>query len=339
MDTLQEFGIRLILILQQLHPTLDAAMNFFTFLGKIEFYLLIIPFLYWTVDKRLGIRMLLVLIATDIITSNLKVLFHQPRPYWLGKVLGLAEETSYGIPSSHASDSLAVWGYLAFRLKRARLWSLIATFLFFIGFSRLYLGVHFPHDVLFGWLLGFLMLWLFMSSERRVAAWINQQKVKTQIGMAFVLSLLVVLIGLLVSAWISGIPDSPEWSSFATQARNPFYSFRLAGSLFGGLSGYVIMKRQAPFENSGSWLQHLGRYALGIIVMLAIYNGLDIVFGWITPSETLLGNILRYVRYTSVTFTFSFLVPWIFLKTGLARREVLQESEIVSKAIPSEQSL
>jgi hypothetical protein len=50
MDRLQESGIASILALQQLHPALDSVMNFFTFLGKIEFYLIIIPFIYWTVN-------------------------------------------------------------------------------------------------------------------------------------------------------------------------------------------------------------------------------------------------------------------------------------------------
>lgn len=112
MDRLQESGIASILALQQLHPALDGVMNFFTFLGKFEFYLIIIPFIYWTVNKRLGIRLLFLLLTTHFMTSTFKLLFHQPRPYWLGKVLGLAGEPTYGLPSSHTSDSLAVWGYL-----------------------------------------------------------------------------------------------------------------------------------------------------------------------------------------------------------------------------------
>ena len=95
--------------LQQLSPTLDGVMGFFTFLGKIEFYLIIIPFIYWAVDKRLGIRILVILLATDLISATLKLVFHQPRPYWLGRVVELAGETSYGVPSSHSSEPLAVW--------------------------------------------------------------------------------------------------------------------------------------------------------------------------------------------------------------------------------------
>ena len=56
MEPLQQFGISLIQALQTLSPSLDGLMKFFTFLGRIEFYLLIIPFVYWTIDKRLGMR-------------------------------------------------------------------------------------------------------------------------------------------------------------------------------------------------------------------------------------------------------------------------------------------
>lgn len=339
MDTLQEFGIRLILVIQQLSPALDSVMNFFTFLGKIEFYLIIIPFIYWAVDKRIGIRLLFILITTDIISSTFKLLFHQPRPYWLGRVMRLAEETSYGIPSSHASDSLAVWGYLAYRLKKAWLTVLVVIFLFFIGVSRLYLGVHFPHDVLFGWLIGALVLWAFVKYEDRVAAWANRQSVSAQVGTGFVLSLAVILIGQLVQIWLSGISDPPEWSSFASQARTPSYAFTLAGALFGAVSGYVLMKRHAPFQNSGSGLQQLGRYVLGIISLLIVYEGMDIVFAMFAPDESMLGYALRYIRYATVTFLVAFLAPWIFLKIGLARREVKESTEEVVQATASDQAI
>lgn len=339
MEQLQEITFVLILALQQMSPALDDVMGFFTFLGKIEFYLLIIPLIYWVVDKRLGYRLLLVLITTDIFASTLKLLFHQPRPYWLGRVVGLAEETSYGIPSSHASDSLAVWGYLAYRLKKAWLWVLLSVFVFFIGLSRLYLGVHFLHDVLFGWLLGLIVLWVFIKMEDRVAGWANQQSLLTQIGLGFAVSLLVILTGQLVQIWLSGIIDPPEWSSYATLARTPAYAFTLAGSMFGAIAGYALMKRYALFENHGSGLQQLGRYVLGIVLVLLLYSGLDSLFSMIAADESALGYTLRYLRYASVTFLVTFIIPWIYLKIRLAGRQVDELGERIVQVTTSEQKL
>jgi len=118
MDTLIEFGITLIQAIQSLSPALDSVMNFISFLGTIEFYILLTPLLYWVVNSQLGLRVTLVLISTDIVGVYFKHLLRQPRPYWVGKVKNLAEEASYGIPSTHASDSLAVWGFLANNLRK-----------------------------------------------------------------------------------------------------------------------------------------------------------------------------------------------------------------------------
>jgi membrane-associated phospholipid phosphatase len=339
MEQLQEISFALILALQKLSPALDGVMDFFTFLGNIEFYLVIIPFIYWTVDKRLGYRLLLVLVTTYFTSSGLKLLFHQPRPYWLGKVPGLGSETSYGIPSSHSGGPFAVWGYLAYRLNKRWLWVLVTTFIFFIALSRLYLGVHFLHDIVFGWLIGFVVLWAFIKYEDRVAVWAEQKSIPTQISLGFAISIFMILIGQLIQVWLAGISDPPAWSSFASQARTPNYAFTLAGTLFGAIAGYVLMKRYAPFENKGSGLQQLGRYGLGILLLLLLYSGLDILFARIAADETTLGYALRYLRYASVTFLVTFILPWIFIKIKLARREVDEIAERIVKATTSEQKL
>jgi membrane-associated phospholipid phosphatase len=339
MEKLQEISFVLILALQHMSPALDGVMNFFTFLGSIEFYLIIIPFLYWTVDKRLGYRLLLVLVTTYFFSSILKLLFHQPRPYWLGKVLGLGAETSYGIPSSHASGSFAIWGYLAYRLNKRWLWALVTIFVFLIALSRLYLGVHFLHDILFGWLIGFFILWAFIRYEDRVASWADQKPVSAQIGLAFAFSILMILIGQLIQVWLSGISDPAGWSSFAAEARTPTYVFMLSGALFGAVAGYVLMKRYAPFENQGSGLQQLGRYVLGIVLLLILYTGLDILFGMIAADETPAGYALRYIRYASATFLVTFIIPWIFIKIRLAKSEVDVLGERIVGATTSEQKI
>jgi len=321
MEALQQFGLSLIVALQTLSPALDAPMKFFTYLGRIEFYLIMIPFVYWTIDRRLGIRMLLILIVVDMVGIAFKLLFHQPRPYWIGGVRPLAEEASYGIPSTHASDSIAVLGYLAYRVKKTWFWIVTVVVLFFIGLSRLYLGAHFPHDVLFGWLIGGFILWGFIRSEESVAAWAKSKTLAMQIGMGFAISAAIILSGLLLRSLISGTADPASWSNYAIEARTLSPFFTLSGALFGSMSGYALMREYARFQTSGAWGIRILRYLLGIIGVVLIYFGLDLVFGLITADETALGYMLRYIRYATATFWMTFAAPYVFLKLRLAETE------------------
>lgn len=321
MDALQQLSISLIQALQTLSPSLDSVMNFFSFFGRIEFYLFIIPFIYWAIDKRLGIRALLILIAIDVVSASFKLLFNQPRPYWTGDVQALAEEATYGIPSSHASDSLAVGGYLAYRAKKTWFGLVMGILLFFIGLSRLYLGVHFLHDVLFGWLLGAIILWIAATRSEQIAGWVSSKTLSSQIAIGFVASGAVIVLGILIRSIFSGTPDPVSWSNYSTDARSISHSFTLAGTLFGSITGYSLMRYQANFRPAENWGTRVLSYALGIVGLLLIYFGLDIVFAMIAADETIAGYALRYIRYALATFWVMFGAPWLFLKLKLAQTE------------------
>jgi len=321
MDALQQLSISLIQALQTLSPSLDGLMNFFSFFGRVEFYLVVAPFIYWALDKRLGIRALLILIAVDVVAASFKLLLHQPRPYWIGGVRGLAEEASYGIPSSHASDSLAIGGYLAYRAKQTWFRVVIFIILFFIGLSRLYLGVHFLHDVLFGWLIGGIVLWIAATRSDQIATWARSKTLSAQIAIGFVASGVVIVLGILIRSIISGTPDPASWSSYSTEARSISHSFTLAGALFGSITGYALMRSQANFRPAENWGKRVLSYVLGIVGLLLIYFGLDIVFAMIAADETIAGYALRYFRYALATFWVTFGAPWVFLKTRLAEAE------------------
>lgn len=321
MDAIYQFGIRFIQALQTLSPALDDIMNGFTFLGRIEFYLVFIPFLYWSVDRRLGFRALLLLIYTDFIASSFKLLFHEPRPYWVGGVKELSAETSYGIPSSHASDSLAVGGYLITRVKQNWARWLIGIVVFFIAFSRLYLGVHFPQDTLFGWLIGFTMLWAFVKWEKPVRHWLDGMSLGTQIGLGFLCSLLMVVTGFIIRSLIAGTPDPAEWSGFSAEARNINGFITLGGAVFGTYTGYALMRKYASFSAKGTRGLRVARYLVGILGLLVLYFGLDLAFAALAPDDSILGYLLRYIRYGLATFWATFLAPWVFLKTKLANAE------------------
>lgn len=318
MNPIYNFGIQIIQALQSMSPALDGIMKFFSFLGTIDFYLLLIPFVYWVISASLGFRVLLLLIGTDFLTLSCKQLLHQPRPYWVGDVKPIATETSYGIPSSHASDSLAVWVYLAYCLKKIWLWVVSILVVLLIGMSRMYLGVHFPTDVLAGWLIGLVAIFLLVKGEAWLSPWLNRQSGARQIGIGFAVSMVFILAGWLINLLIAAFPDPPAWADYALKARGISHYLTLSGALFGTVAGYVLMRQRAAFETKGIWWQRLLRYILGMIVMLAIYLGLDVLFGMIAGDETTIGLVLRYIRYGSVTFWATFGAPWVFLKIKLA---------------------
>ena len=94
---------------------------------------------------------------------GLKTLFHRGRPEYSSEFIHRA---SWSFPSGHAMDSLIVYGFLAFLLlerttsptKRRLIVGAAAVLIGTIGFSRMYLGVHYLSDVVGGFLAG--MVWL-----------------------------------------------------------------------------------------------------------------------------------------------------------------------------------
>jgi membrane-associated phospholipid phosphatase len=317
MLALQEIGIRLIQSIQALSPALDGSMSFISFLGTIEFYLIIIPALYWLVDPRLAFRFLLILIAGDFVGSSLKLFWHQPRPYWLGSVKGIGSDAYYGLPSTHALNSMGGWGFLATKWRNSLFAAFATILIILIGYSRLYLGVHFPHDVLLGWLLGAGLLYLFIKYDKNISDRLAGLTLNKQILAAFFVSLDIIVIGLIIRALVGSTPDPASWASFSTEARNLSNYFTLAGALFGAGAGYALMRQSATVLLDGNPGKKLFSYFLGMIILLAIWQGLDILFAALAEDESLLGYVLRYVRYAATTLWATYWAPKFFARFGM----------------------
>ena len=74
----------------------------------------------------------------------------------------------------------------------------------------------------------------------------------------------------------------------------------------------------SPFSAKGTRGKRVARYLVGILGLLVLYFGLSEVFDLFAVDESLLGYILRYIRYGVATFWATFLAPWVFLKIKLA---------------------
>lgn len=326
MDGLMQFEATINLFLQSLGGWLELPMKAFSFLGQEEFFLLALPILYWCVDAGLGLRIGMMLMISNGVNGFFKVLFHSPRPYWVDRrVTAYASETSFGIPSGHAEIAAGLWGLLAARLKKTWLTIVCLLVIFFIGFSRLYLGVHFTRDVLFGWALGGLTLLAFLALEKPVLRWVKKSSTAQLIAAAFVTSLVLILLVItpiliitnwqVPSDWLANIqaatPDSPIAPLEISGA------FTISGTWFGMLLGAIWMQRNFNgFSTSGSVWKRALRLLPGLVGLILIWWGLDQIF---PDSGNMLSYSLRYLRYALVGFWTAGLAPWLFTKIGLAK--------------------
>ena len=329
MDSLWQFELGITLWLQSLGRGLIFPMKLLSFLGREEFFTIIMPLLYWCVDARLGIRVSIILLLSNGGNSILKQTFRTPRPFWYDhRVLPLAVETSFGSPSGHAQISSSVWGLVAFKIKKRVVSSIIWILIFLIGLSRVYLGVHFTSDVVIGWLLGVILVILFIRWEKGIVSWFTMQPFYKQLTLCVLCSLillnLMVLPVLVEPAWY--IPTN--WMANASRVvpLNDFTpldvsgAFITAGTLLGMTTGVVLLKRQYRiFDVSGSVIIKGLRYLVGMIGVLVVWYGLGLLF---PRNHDFLGLSLRFLRYTLVGIWIAYLAPLLFFKIGLLNRTI-----------------
>jgi len=148
-------------------PKMTTMMKVFTEIGStpavIAIVLLVSLFLYVVLKHRLEIIFFwTVVLGTPAINQVLKHLFQRIRP----DLHRLIEISGYSFPSGHAMSAFAVYGALTFllwshlptRIGRSILIILCSLFIIMIGISRIYLGVHYPSDIIGGYLAsGFLL--------------------------------------------------------------------------------------------------------------------------------------------------------------------------------------
>ena len=326
MDSLLNSGLQIILWVQSLGTWLTPIMKFFSFLGNTEFYLLVAPAILWCIDAHLGMRLGLFLMINGMVNSALKVAFHGPRPYWYtSNVKALASvENSFGIPSGHAQNGVVVWGTLADRIKHRAAWIIAIVVMLMIGISRIYLAVHFPHDVLLGWLFGSIMLWLLLRLEKPVLGWFTHYQKGIQLFLIFLFSLFLILIVIIAQLSLRGWSLPIDWVTNAHLAFpiegpiNPisYHNFLTsAGAFFGLAAGWIWISSVGGFSTHGSWEKRLLRYILGLIGILILYLGLGSLF---PDSETFISYSIRYIRYALIGFWISGFAPWLFIKLKLA---------------------
>ena len=291
MEYLLQWGINLIISIQQIRgPVLDNIFLNITFLAEEEFYLLLLPFIFWCVDFGLGARLAILYLLSSWLNISLKDLFKQPRPFEIDQSVMISSASGYGLPSIHAQSAVVVWGSIALWGRKTWLWVVAIGLIILIGFSRVYLGVHFPIHVLAGWVIGVVLLGVFPVAQPAI----GKKFMKFNLWLQLILTSAVPIALLLIH---------PVNSTAASM-----------GTLAGVGIGLVLVHRYISFNAQGLWWHRAIRFIIGSIVVFALYIGLKAVF---PGEESVLYLAFRFLRYGLIGVWVSLGAPWLFRKLKL----------------------
>lgn len=273
--------MELIHALQRIHaPALDAAMLAITQLGSEQAYILLLLVAYLGVDARFGRRLAVVFLAGFQLNQYLKGVLDTPRPFELDPTVtpsaaARATALGSGFPSGHAQSSTTFWGLVAVHSRRRWVAAAAVAVAALVSFSRLYLGVHLPIDVLGGIAIGAAVAALGwpLTAWRgpRPRAW------RLALGLAapFALQLL------------APTPDSGV----------------LLGALAAFLTGPELVRHRVP----GPLWARAATVVLGAALVFAVQLGTSLT----VPDAVRHSLPGAFARYLVVGWTGVLLVPWL----------------------------
>ena len=267
-------------IQQFMNPVLNTFFEVITFLGEETLIIPILAFIYWLIDKRKGELIAFSIFTTFLLNNFLKGIFDLPRPIGEEGIITLREHTATGssFPSGHtqAATTALTSGALILKKKPFTTFAVILSLL--IGLSRLYLGVHYPKDVLVGLILGIAIAILCYKSF-----YSNHKK-------RHYLILFFVSIALLLFNQASDM-------------------IKAVGSFSGFVLGVTLENNYVNFSLPKNKIKGLLRFTIGLVLILGIKEG----FKYILPVSL----ISDYFRYFMLTFSAIGLWPWLFNKFKL----------------------
>lgn len=282
-------------ILKFLESLRTELLNFLfqaiTILGEETLMILIVVTLWFAINKRLAQKMLFLTAGSLCVNGIIKNFVKRPRPFTKG-ISCVREDTAtgYAFPSGH-TQGFSTWSTtFAINLKKLWLYILVGILIVLVGFSRIYLGAHYPSDVIVGIILG--------------------------VGFAILGSML-----------FDKIKDTKKLYLITTLIFVPFFIFFLfepellfadSYKTFGMIGGLTLVsfleEKVEALSYNVTWWKKLLRIIIGLAVAFILKEGIKAlnIFNIIQISL-----IFDALRYFIVVFAVGFVCPMMFKKINL----------------------
>lgn len=269
-----ENGIGLdIVVWLQAHGSgfLDVLAKALNVTGGSVFALIVGPLIYWVINRRLGLQMLLMLLAGALLATVTKEIAQTPRPFVAhpDEVTALFDARGYGFPSGHVMNAIAFWFPVVVMLKRRAWWWVYGGYVLLMAWSRMYAGVHYPQSVIGSMIMALPLIALFLRWQPDETAF----RASRLVG------------ALVIVPWVL-LPFLRSYEDGVTTI----------GTLFGFGLALAWTRQHAGFSVEAAVSRRALRYGLGVVLLFAIFLGLDVLFGTAEPDY-----VFRMVRYAAVT--------------------------------------
>lgn len=257
-------------------PIIDPFFRFLHFFDSAFYAILLTIFIWIGYSSKWGIRLGLLLITNGLVNHLVKEAFALPRPALFDPTLPMVSVDGFGFPSGGAQMSLLLGCILIYFWKNAWAWPLGIFYTLLISFSRIFLGVHFPTDVLGGWALGFLLFFIFIKTIEPIERF-SSKKPETAFALGLVLlcalalffpSFKVIFLLSAAASTLIGVFISSKYSLYLKPSKKSLQNSLLG--LFGIFSSFVVgfLIYQLPLRPMPSAM--LQMMAIGLWVSLGV---------------------------------------------------------------------
>ena len=289
------------------NPVFDFLFSVITLCGEETAFMAIGMAVFWCFNKYQGYYLLCTGFVGTVANQFLKMLFRVPRPWIKDPDFTIVESareaaTGYSFPSGHTQTSVGLFGGLACWNKNKILRAVCIALCILVPFSRLYLGVHTPQDVLVSLIIALVLIFVARPLFKKA-----EYSPKTMYAILF--SLTGIMLAYLLFIMLYPFPESvylEENIHNLTSAQKN--AFTLTGCILGLLAVYTVDLKHTHFQTNAVWWAQIIKIVVGLALVVAAKELLRFPLEAILPKYTW----ARLVRYFIMVIIGGVLWPMSF---------------------------